>query len=358
MRAAQERDELLVERGAVLGEEEAPVAPRAGRRGASRSSSSSDSPAADVDDDLGAAQAGRDLERREVDVRLDLAQRLRERGLGDAEHPHRRLDERLRAVEDVPRAARRRAPAPTSPAARGAGPGRTITTTSRAGTTSPGAVPAGSIGVAALRHHGLLAVRVAQGVRVELHPLREALEDRVDLAPPSPRRGSSRGRRTGHHLGGEVVGGGPSPPLVTTRSTPSASMNRNAASRSAGRSPTTMIWETSTPASPRRSETQGPLRSVIRPVRTSVPVTTMPARTSRSWAVRARRVERPHVGGWLDRKCRRAPAPRSPSPSSRRRRDRTGCGRSRPGSAAGSACPRRCPRCRRCRSTARRSAAA
>ena len=40
-----------------------------------------------------------------------------------------------------------------------------------------------------------------------------------------------------------------------------------------------MIWETSTPTSPRRSEIQGPLRSVIRPVSTSVPVTTTPART-------------------------------------------------------------------------------
>ena len=37
------------------------------------------------------------------------------------------------------------------------------------------------------------------------------------------------------------------------------------------------MWATSTPSSASRSETQGPLRSAIRPVSTSVPVTTIPA---------------------------------------------------------------------------------
>ena len=50
------------------------------------------------------------------------------------------------------------------------------------------------------------------------------------------------------------------------------------------------MWATSTPSSASRSEIQGPLRSAIRPVRTSVPVTTIPARTVRSlirsWAFR------------------------------------------------------------------------
>ena len=42
---------------------------------------------------------------------------------------------------------------------------------------------------------------------------------------------------------------------------------------------TTRMWATSTPSSASRSETQGPLRSVIRAVITSVPVTRIPART-------------------------------------------------------------------------------
>ncbi len=71
---------------------------------------------------------------------------------------------------------------------------------------------------------------------------------------------------------------GPRPPLVTMRSTPSSARNRSWASMSCGRSPQIVMCASSTPSSRSCSATHGPLRSVTRPVRTSVPVTTMPAR--------------------------------------------------------------------------------
>ena len=73
---------------------------------------------------------------------------------------------------------------------------------------------------------------------------------------------------------------GPSPPLVTIRSTPSWARKASAARMSRGRSPTTEMWASSTPSSRRRSDSHGPLRSVTRPLRTSVPVTTIPARAA------------------------------------------------------------------------------
>ena len=66
---------------------------------------------------------------------------------------------------------------------------------------------------------------------------------------------------------------------MTARSIPSSRMCRSAASRSSGRSPTIVISATSTPSSPSRSESHGPLRSVTKPLSTSVPVTRIPART-------------------------------------------------------------------------------
>jgi hypothetical protein len=44
------------------------------------------------------------------------------------------------------------------------------------------------------------------------------------------------------------------------------------------RSPQMVMWASSTPNSSSRSAIHGPLRSATRPVNTSVPVTTMPAR--------------------------------------------------------------------------------
>jgi hypothetical protein len=71
---------------------------------------------------------------------------------------------------------------------------------------------------------------------------------------------------------------GPSPPLVMTSAMPASRMNSSVARRSSGRSPTIWIMAASTPISRRRSDSQGPLRSEMIPLRTSVPVTRIPAR--------------------------------------------------------------------------------
>src|ERR671922_2698680 len=80
---------------------------------------------------------------------------------------------------------------------------------------------------------------------------------------------------------------GPSPPLVTIRSTPWSAMKRSCASMSCGRSPQIVMCASSTPSSSSRSDSHGPFRSRTRPVSTSVPVTTIPARalkpSSRAW---------------------------------------------------------------------------
>jgi hypothetical protein len=47
---------------------------------------------------------------------------------------------------------------------------------------------------------------------------------------------------------------------------------------SSGRSPQIVMCASSTPSSSRRSDSHGPFRSRTRPVSTSVPVTTIPAR--------------------------------------------------------------------------------
>ena len=67
------------------------------------------------------------------------------------------------------------------------------------------------------------------------------------------------------------------------RSTPSPARNCSAAAMSPGRSPQIVMCASSTPSSSNRSAIHGPLRSCTRPVRTSVPVTTMPARALTNW---------------------------------------------------------------------------
>ena len=86
---------------------------------------------------------------------------------------------------------------------------------------------------------------------------------------------------------------GPSPPLVTIRSTPWEARNSSAASRSPARSGTQRMWVTSTPSSPSRSEIHGPFRSLTRPATTSVPVTTIPARTVLAFTGDRSRATRP-----------------------------------------------------------------
>ena len=64
------------------------------------------------------------------------------------------------------------------------------------------------------------------------------------------------------------------------RTTSSSARKRRALRRSSGRSPTTSTTPTSTPSRRNSSANHGPLRSLTRPVSTSVPVTTIPARTA------------------------------------------------------------------------------
>ena len=66
---------------------------------------------------------------------------------------------------------------------------------------------------------------------------------------------------------------------MTISAQPSPARKRSARRMSSGRSPTTTIAAVSAPSSSSASDSHGPLRSETRPVSTSVPVTTMPART-------------------------------------------------------------------------------
>jgi hypothetical protein len=161
------------------------------------------------------------------------------------------------------------------------GPGSTITVGPPAtGTTSPGAVPTGSSGcaprgtIACLRFAtcsacGLTCLRWRNRARMAVI-CRSSASSSSSSTPANPATTSA--------VRSSAVG--PSPPLVMTRSTRWLARNRNAAARSAGRSPTRSRWATSTPNSPSRCASHGPLRSVIRPLSSSVPVTTIPARTS------------------------------------------------------------------------------
>ena len=102
---------------------------------------------ADVHHELRLAQAGRDLQRREVDLFLDLAQRLRELRLRDPEHAKGRGRIGVRASgHRAHRLGLERSWPERVQLARRAG--STTTTVPSAGTTRPGAVPAGSIGIA------------------------------------------------------------------------------------------------------------------------------------------------------------------------------------------------------------------
>ena len=158
------------------------------------------------------------------------------------------------------------------------GPGST-TTVGVPGMTAPGAVPTGCRTVAptgtmaCLRLASRSASISVSGNRA-IHLL--TISPIVDSNASSRTSSRPQKRATVSTVISSAVG--PRPPVVTTRSTPSACRKRNCASISAARSPQMVMWANSTPSSSRRSATQGPLRSVTRPVRTSVPVTRIPAR--------------------------------------------------------------------------------
>ena len=147
------------------------------------------------------------------------------------------------------------------------------------GTTTPGAVPTGS---STCDPAGIIAcLRLAARTASKSTPSKRAiifLRMFAILFSVSSSNTSSRpqNRATTSTVMSSAVG--PRPPLVTIRSMPWSARKRNCASMSAGRSPQIVMWANSTPSSIRRSAIHGPFASWMRPVRTSVPVTTMPAR--------------------------------------------------------------------------------
>ncbi len=238
-------------------------------------------PVADVDLELAAAQAGGDLERREIGlVARSRAATWRSRTRGSRT-----------CARSRPRKARR-GPAPLAPrgvataashivcSSRG-GPGSTITVgPPSTGTTRPGAVPAGSIASRAARDHRLLSVRRPQRLGVEAHPPREAGDDPGDLLlhPSSSSSSTPAKRATTSAVRSSAVG--PSPPLVTISSQPSRGDEAQAGLEVLRAVADDEDVGDLDPELRRGArETQGPLRSLIRAVITSVPVTRIPART-------------------------------------------------------------------------------
>src|ERR1700761_5226975 len=158
------------------------------------------------------------------------------------------------------------------------GPGST-TTVGLPGTMTPGAVPTGSITTAPTGTMACLrlAARTASKSPAPRRAINffkiAAILASISLSSTSSR---SQNRATVATVMSSAVG--PRPPLVTIRSTPSPARKRSCASISAARSPQMVMCASSTPSSSSRSASHGPLRSATRPVNTSVPVTTMPAR--------------------------------------------------------------------------------
>src|SRR5690625_182641 len=178
------------------------------------------------------------------------------------------------------------------------GPGNT-TTVGVPGTTTPGAVPTGSrmcepAGIIACLR--LAARTVAKSGAPA--PLKRAIIGLRMSAMWASRAGSSTTSRPQNRATVSTVRSsavGPRPPLVMIRSTPSAARNRSWASMSRGRSPQIVMCANSTPSSRSRSASHGPLRSAIRPVSTSVPVTTIPARALTGPRLRPQRQGKPGI---------------------------------------------------------------
>src|SRR4051812_47333541 len=170
------------------------------------------------------------------------------------------------------------------PCSSAGGPGRTSTVgpavPSAAGTTRPGAVPTGSRTVAPAGTSACFRTPAAVDAASARHP-RRAIQ-RSTTAPM--RRSSAVSTADGRPWNAPTTSAvrssavGPRPPDVMTRSAPVSTRKASALRMSSGRSPTTTTCPTSTPRRRSCSASQGPFRSVTRPVSTSVPVTTMPAR--------------------------------------------------------------------------------
>ena len=189
----------------------------------------------------------------------------------------------MRAAPIAARIASRPARRPTSAAARAAGP---AARRRRAVAPVGGRHDEAGRGADRLEHLGavgdrrLLAVGLRDRLGIDVRPaFHERRHDRRRSVRRAPRRAPSRApgsRRRPRAVRSSAVG--PRPPLVTIRSTPWPAMNASAARMSSGRSPTIAMCGQVDAQLAQRSASQGPLRSLTRPVRTSVPVTTIPAR--------------------------------------------------------------------------------
>ncbi len=169
------------------------------------------------------------------------------------------------------------------------GPGST-STSGRPGTTRPGAVPTGSSTAAPAGTSACLRAPSRSP-----SSLTSRQRSRSPETTPQIRSSSAASTAIGRPATDATTSAvrssavGPSPPLVTTRSIPASARNRRAAERSSSRSPTTMTCATSTPRERNSPDSHGPFSSRTNPESTSVPVTTMPARTLTPSSPAARR---------------------------------------------------------------------
>ena len=240
--------------------------------------------------DLRAAQAGRDLQRLEVHpLLLERAQRRRDLGLRDPEQPQDPLP--VLAARRRPRPGTRRSPIAVRHigwSSRG-GPGSTTT-------VGPGAPSRGRHDQPRRRPDRLDApsrppgsppacgcdARIASSSRFGQRSRSGA---RISQMRPSSASSSTIARpgELADHLGGEVVGRRPEAAAGDQPARrPRPARKRSTACMSSRRSPTITMCARSIPSSRSRSLSHGPLRSEMIPVRTSVPVTTIPAR-GRYW---------------------------------------------------------------------------
>ena len=157
------------------------------------------------------------------------------------------------------------------------GPGST-TTVGAPGTTTPGAVPTGSITCAP---SGTIAcLRLAARTASKSRSGKRAISGRISAIFSSSSASSTSSRPLNRATTSTVISSAVGPEAAARDDQVHTLVGQEAQLRLdvLGRSPQIVMWASSTPSSSRRSDSQGPFLSRTRPVSTSVPVTTMPAR--------------------------------------------------------------------------------
>ena len=158
------------------------------------------------------------------------------------------------------------------------GPGSTTITAPPARSTAPGAVPGGGSATAPAGSVACLRAPCSR-ISCDARAGTVAIAARtIARAPSSSCRGTPAASATASIVRSSWVG--PSPPVITTRSTPDCSACATASRISSRPSPTTVMRFTVTPAAARDAATKAPFSSLTRPSSTSVPVTTSAARTA------------------------------------------------------------------------------